>query len=41
MANIKIDYSNLTHFFALALTISELLMFKIVYLKNLGQGHGV
>ena len=40
MSNIQIDKSRFGHF-ALALTVSEILPFKIVDLEKVGQGHGV
>ena len=39
MANVKI-YKRLPHIFALALTVSGILRFKIFDLLKVGQGHG-
>ena len=40
LANIKINESR-SIYFALALTVSEILTFKISYLQKVGQVHGV
>ena len=40
-ANINFCKSHMTHFFVIALTVSEILTFQMCDLENLGQGDGV
>ena len=39
MANVKV-YKRLPHIFVLALTVSEILKFQILYIQKVGKGHG-